>query len=309
MDINRSEMVHVCRLYYEKNMTQQQIASEMNISRMKVSRLLQKARDEGIVRITIDYSGIYPELEERIADKYTLKKVMVIESSSEAGAKEEVASGAANYLVNRLREGMTIAVGWGTTLKLVPDKIAMSREINVLFVPMIGGHGQSELDSHASSIAADFAKKMGGHAYSLIAPAFVANAEERRIFLQNEQVQQVLGEAQHADCAVFSLGNPLAEGNSIGKSGYISQKDWEELKGENAICDVISTVFLNGEGEECCKDITDRCIALHGDELKRIPEKICIVQGKEKAKAVSVALKSGFIDVLVIDKEIAENLV
>lgn len=41
------------KLYYEQGYTQQAIADYLRISRPKVSRLLQQARDEGIVNITV----------------------------------------------------------------------------------------------------------------------------------------------------------------------------------------------------------------------------------------------------------------
>ena len=57
MDMKRRRMVLASKLYYKDNLTQQQIAQQLNVSRMKVSRLIQQAKDEGVVRITIDYSG------------------------------------------------------------------------------------------------------------------------------------------------------------------------------------------------------------------------------------------------------------
>lgn len=309
MNMKRREMVRICRMYYEENMTQQQIAKKMDFSRMKISRLLQRAKEEGIVQILIDCSGIYPELEKIILDKYNLKEVMVVETMSMASSKEEVASAAAYFLDSHLQDGAVLAVGWGTTIKYIPQNMTLTGMKDILFVPMIGGHGQSELEMHASTIAASFAKQIGGRALSLIAPAFVENKEEKAILLRNEQIEQVLKQARDAKYAIFSLGNPLAPNNSIGKSGYISDKDRKQLEEKKVICDVVSTVFLDNAGEERCKNITDRCIALSGQELKNIPNKICIAQGREKTEAVRVALKAGFADILIIDKTIAENIV
>ena len=47
-------MVNVARLYYEQNMTQNEIAKELGISRPLVSILLTEARACGIVTITIN---------------------------------------------------------------------------------------------------------------------------------------------------------------------------------------------------------------------------------------------------------------
>ncbi len=46
-------MTRVARMYYENNLTQEDIAQRLSLSRQKVSRLLIEARVQGIVRITI----------------------------------------------------------------------------------------------------------------------------------------------------------------------------------------------------------------------------------------------------------------
>ena len=72
MDLQRRQLTQISFLYYEKNMTQQEISKITGLSRIKVSRLLQKAKDMGIVKITVDYSGSFLEMENKIAEKYKL---------------------------------------------------------------------------------------------------------------------------------------------------------------------------------------------------------------------------------------------
>lgn len=309
MDMDRRRMVLVSKLYYEDNMTQQQIAKQMNLSRMKISRILQKAKEEGIVRIIIDYSGAFPELEDKIYKKYGLKDVVVVDASIGNSAKEQVASAAAYYLEKHLRKNSSVAVGWGTTIRSIPSYIHHMDTMGLVFLPIIGGHGQSELNMHATTIASNFAQKSGGRSISLIAPALVKSGEEKRILIQDEQIKNVINQTANAQFAIFSLGNPLVPGSSISKSGYISENDLEQLAEEKAICDVVSTVFLDRESRECCRNITDRCIGITGSQLKKIPCKICAAESKEKQESVKAALEGGYIDVLIIDQVIAEYLI
>ncbi len=48
-------LVEVSRMYYEKELTQAQIAKQLNISRPAVSKLLSDARNRGIVKIEIRF--------------------------------------------------------------------------------------------------------------------------------------------------------------------------------------------------------------------------------------------------------------
>ena len=296
MDMQRRTMTMISKLYYEENMTQQQIAKQTGLSRMKVSRILQKAKEEGIVRIIIDYSGVYPELEQDIKGKYKLKDVVIVDTSI------------GNYLERHLESGSTVAVGWGSTMRLIPDYIQKMDDPELLFSPIIGGHGQSELDMHATTIASNLAKKTGGRSLSLIAPALVKNKEEKTLLSDDNQVKRVIERTSQAEYAVFSLGNPLAKDSSIKKSGYISEADLRQLEKEDAICDVVSVVFLDKNSQICCENITERCIGITEEQLKKIPNKICVVESREKYDSVRSALEAGYIDILVTDQDTAEYL-
>ena len=74
-----SLLVEAARLYYEHDFSQQQIAQKLGVSRPGVSRLLNKAREQGIVRIEIrDPSDRGIKIENDLREKYELKKVVVV---------------------------------------------------------------------------------------------------------------------------------------------------------------------------------------------------------------------------------------
>lgn len=59
-------LVKVAYMYYDENMTQQEIADKLGVSRPSVSRMLQKARQNGIVEIKIRYEGSFTKLEDAL---------------------------------------------------------------------------------------------------------------------------------------------------------------------------------------------------------------------------------------------------
>ena len=65
----------VARCFYDDGLTQEAIAKQINASRSTVSRLLQMARDRGIVRIQIDYPwGRAADLEQRLIERFHLRE-------------------------------------------------------------------------------------------------------------------------------------------------------------------------------------------------------------------------------------------
>lgn len=308
MELSKRLLANIAWMYYEKNMTQQRIAEATGINRMKVSRLLQKAKEQGVVRVMIDYTGTNIEIENELARAYGLKEAIVVDEAGTANSKERVAAAAAFYLENNLENGQVVAVGWGSTMCEVAEYIGEIPEKNLLFTPAIGGHGKSELDFHATSIASNLAKRTGCRYLPLLAPAFAATKAERDTFVGDPHIREVLDVSAKADLVLFSLGNPLSEGSTLSKAGYFSPEDLAGLHAENAICDLISILFLNRRGEICCENLTEKSVGLIPEELKAIPRKVCAVSGPEKREPALVALRAGYIDVLIADLGIASYL-
>ncbi|MEK4298590.1 sugar-binding transcriptional regulator [Oceanobacillus sp. FSL W8-0428] len=301
-------LISICHMYYEKNMSQQQIANSTGLSRMKISRSLQKAKDLGIVKIIIDYSGAFLELEKGLKDKYGLKNAIVVDNQSGEDAKKQVQSAAALCLQDKLFKGATVAVGWGTTLRETCKYMQPLKTKDVLFASIIGGHSISMPHVHSSSIASEMAHKTEGKSISINAPALVQSQMERETFLNDSSISTVIQRTAEADIAFFSLGNPMFTSSSIHKVEYFSKSDLSEMEKNNAVCDLVSIAFLNSDGQECCSSISNRSIGIDKEALFNIPIKICVVEGKEKHASTLAALKAGYIDILVTDKETAEYL-
>jgi DNA-binding transcriptional regulator LsrR (DeoR family) len=308
MEFDKRLIANVCYLYYEQNLTQQTIAKQVGLSRIKISRLLQKAKESGIVKISIDYSGSFLELENQVADKYGLRNVIIVDGSGSSNTRQKVAAAAAFFLENNLADGSTLAVGWGTTLAQIPDFLHKNHPKKILFSPIIGGHGKN-IVIHASSITAQFAQKIGCESLYLLSPAFAQTAAEKKILLNDRIIKEVLFRSASADYALFSLGNPMIQNSSTAMSGYFTIEEINYMHREKVACDVVSILFFNEEGFPCCEEISRRSIGIKAEELQKIPVKICVVEGVSKRLPVKIALKAKLIDVLILDDDMAKYLI
>ena len=52
-------LIEIAHLYYDKNLTQAQIARKYNISRSSISKMITKARLLGIVEVVIHDEGVH----------------------------------------------------------------------------------------------------------------------------------------------------------------------------------------------------------------------------------------------------------
>ena len=80
MEEQKRLLYKIARDYHENNLTQEQIARRLGLSRIKVSRLLKKAIQEKIVSITVTPPpGLLTSLEEGIENKFGLEEVRVVQ--------------------------------------------------------------------------------------------------------------------------------------------------------------------------------------------------------------------------------------
>ncbi len=77
-------MTKVAHLYYEQELSQSEIATKLNLSQANISRLLKRALQEQIVRITVSPPhSVYTDLEEELEKKYALNEVIVVDSGED----------------------------------------------------------------------------------------------------------------------------------------------------------------------------------------------------------------------------------
>lgn len=303
-------LLKVARLYYEENMNQQEIAEYLNISRVKVHRMLMKAREEGIVKIELrsppqDYS----ELEIKIEKSFRIKQCIIIPTSD---STEMIYSGfgvALSSIIDKYyKKGMRIGVGWGQTIKGTVERMNFAKEYNMKVFPVIGGSGlvYDNDDIHANSIVSLFASKSGATGYILNCPAIIDSKASKEVFLQENIIKTIVEQFESLDMAIVPIGY-VGKDITIYKTRDIMAEDIEYLESLGIVGDINSN-FIDENGHLVPNKIQDRIINVTLESLKKIKNTIAICNGEKKINATKAALKSGVIDTLIIDSSIAENL-
>jgi len=112
-------MAKVARMYYDQGIRQQEITERLNIHQSKVSRLLKRARESNIVRISVTTpAGVFPELEDALETRFGLQEAVVIDSEGgEARIVKDLGSAAAFYVETTLRPKMVVGISsWSRSL-------------------------------------------------------------------------------------------------------------------------------------------------------------------------------------------------
>lgn len=303
-------LARVSHMYYEQQMTQQQIADELSVSRMRVSRMLQQARTEGIVNISITYDGFFPHLERKLRTLYPQTAFVVSDSldGSPEAIKRSLGAATADYLAKNTTEGASVALGWGTTLREVARCLDEPMP-TVSFIPLIGGQVHAGLDVHANSIAELMAQRTGGSSSLIFAPAVAEDVTAKDLLVSSAAVRDILESAAQADTCLFSVGSPFSASTTIEVVGYYTKSDVETLRASGAACDLISIVYLDRNGNNVCEALSDRTVSISEQQLRNIPTKICVAGAEDKHEAIKIALSQHIVDVMILDDVSARYLV
>ncbi|MCB9452821.1 MAG: sugar-binding transcriptional regulator [Anaerolineaceae bacterium] len=294
----------VAELYYLEGKTQLEIADVMGLSRSKVLRLLQEAREEGIVQISV----INPfESVETLANTLQLKlglsTVIVVagQSNEPTHVRKRLGYAAAHYMGSALRQGTTLGIGWGRTLYEVAQALEAEPTRNLTIVPFMGGLGQITPSFQVHAMARTFSEKFGGTWKTLYAPALVEDAAIYSALMASRDIMPISTMWNEVDVALFGIGNiDLGEDVQMLFADYMTGNVYDRLRDMNAVGDICMR-FFDMDGNVINNGL-EHVISIELDHLKKIPHRIGVAGGAAKASAIIGAARGGFINTLITDE-------
>ena len=299
-------ITRIAWLYYKEGLNESQIATMLGLSRSKVGRLLQKAREDGIVHFQVlGPTGNCLEIEKKLIDVFHLQDAVVVPTVLENKIRESLARAAAQYLERHLTSGSLFAVGWGITISEVP-KFIRSQGIHNLRIVTLNGGLTPSFYLNPYDVGSRLAYIFGGQCYYVHAPAITTSEDLCRSLKTDATVQQALEMAKHADYSMVGIGRAGAESTLV-KMRYLNLGETEALRRQGAVGDILAQ-FFNAQGKKVDCDLHKRIVAFPIEDLSKMKNVIGLAGGKNKAEAILGALNGGFIEILITDEETAESV-
>ncbi len=295
-------LARLAQRYYIDEQTQEQVAREFGLSRQKAQRLLKRARQTGVVAIHIEApTWLRLDLEGELRETFGLKEAVV--SVAQAGPRadrEAVAQRAARYLERHLGEGSVVAVGHGRTAGAIARFFRPVERLGATFVSAMGGSPGADAPTNPNEICRALAQRCGGWAESLYAPAYVEDAEVRSQLLAQTAVGRTLAVAAGADMALVGIGG-VDDDCTMVRSGCLSREEVAWLRSQGAVGDVLGH-YVDVEGRPLASPHQQRLVALPVEHLRRVGTVVAVASEPEKPAAILGILRSGVVDVLVVDE-------
>jgi DNA-binding transcriptional regulator LsrR (DeoR family) len=304
--LQRIQATTVARRYFVERQTKIQIAEDLGISRFKVARLIDEAVEAGLVRFEIDETGeIDTQLSDRLRRKYGLRNALILAGPDLpcSALFEPLGRAAAALLEEILIDGCVLGVAWGRTLAATAKAITRLPKISV--VQVAGGLTTLEFPQNSADLVSRMAAAGDGTAYPIFLPMWVEDASLVKRLRTEPSVAQVLERYDRIDVLVSGIGswNP-----PVSCLYDAFSKAWKrQVLAAGVRADLCATL-IDDTGGVVPSPLDKVGLALNAKQIRRIPERVAIAGGLEKASAILAALKGKWITTLVTDAGVARRL-
>ncbi len=308
-------ILKVARLYHEQGLRQPEIASRLNMSQSRVSRLLKEGVGAGIVRtIVVEPPGFFSELEEAVRDRYALRDVVVAGVSEQHGDSEfsilaAMGAAGARYLESTMLPTDRVGLSsWSASLLAVVDAMSPrpTRSAESI-VQLLGGVGDPAAQVQATRLAERLAQVTGASVMYFPAPGVVSSPEVRDSLLSDPQIAAVRDSWEDLTMALVGIGSVEPSALLVSSGNTLPRADLDSLRAKGAVGDACLN-FFDPEGTAVASDLVGRTLGIDAATLKAIPRRVAVAGGPRKVAAIRGALLGGWCDVLITDHHTAAAL-
>jgi DNA-binding transcriptional regulator LsrR (DeoR family) len=299
-------LAQIARRFYLDGQSKQDIARDLGVTRFKVARLLEDARNRGVVHIEIAAPALVdPELSERLAAAYGLRHAIVLAVSDcpEPELRRYLAQVTADLLTEIVTDTDVLGIGYGRTLN--ETTAALTRLARCTTVQLAG----ALLGVHISENSIELVRRVTaisrGPAYPLYTPQVLPDVSTARTLRQEPQVAEVYRRFDEVTTAVVAVGSWTPPHSLLYEALPVRERD--HLLESGATAEVCATL-VDCLGKDVAPEFTERCIAIRGDQLKAVDHVIAVAGGSDKVAAIRAVLLGGYANSLITDYAVAHDL-
>ena len=303
-------MYKVASYYYKDGLSQMEIAEMERISRSQISRILDRARASGMVRVSVALpeNKQASQLAQTLERRLKLSKVVIAQSAAEERKRAHaIASAAACYLPEALKGCRLVGIGWGQTVYETSLQMPYSRDQDAaVFVPLVGVSGVANPVFQMNTIIDRMAERRRAKGYFLSLPTFrqkmlpMADVDKKRVACLKAYWKKL-------DAAVFGLGTIRQAERFMQEEA--SSRFMTTARNSAAQGEILSRFFYEDGRPLQIHDDAIEQLAFRLEDLHKVPKTICLAGGPEKVPVLIQAARCRFFNHLVTDRLTAERMI
>ncbi|MGV8908824.1 MAG: sugar-binding transcriptional regulator [Propionicimonas sp.] len=301
-------LVKAARLYYLEDRSQGEVAKELGLSRSSVSRILTAAREQGVVEIRIHAPGVIsqvPQLEEALRRKFGVEWATVVARPRTVGPIDVVAEAAARVFEERVAHLEWFGMSWGVTVDRFVDQVVLEPiHVSLKICPMVGGLPSDTGPAGNTSLEL-LANRSGATSFRFESPAVVESRQTWAALATESSITSAVDRAAHVQLAFVGIGSfGQHSSRRVVAAMHLSESEVALLAGQAPAGDICGRYF-DINGKPLGLPTSERVIGITMQELAAVPEVWGLAGGVEKAPGVVGALRTGTLNGVVLDEELA----
>lgn len=305
---DRTELlIRTAELYYEEGLNQYDISKLLGISRPTVSRMLEQAKETGVVEIVV-HNPIQKDykLADALRKKLGLRDAVVVNGQYEYGRGiRRCCRAALEFFYTVVENNLDVGITWGLVPQYLCDMMEDRRYYNVNVVQMAGSLGTGDPSLDGLELALKMSRKLGGTYSSLCAPVYVGSEQVRDHLMQVPQIQATIRRAMLAGIVITGIGS-LDPGTTLQRAGCLSNSERLELVSRGAVGHLQGRLLDRYGQEFVQKDRFPVSVPL--EALQKARWSIGVSAASFKAEAALAAVRGGYLNVLIVDETLARRL-
>lgn len=297
------KLAYVAQRYYLDDWKQSDIAKELGVSRPLVSRMLQEARELGVVKIMVCPPVSQGEaLVEQLRRSTSIRDGVLVEDGRDDDATNQLLSQGAVQLLWQLRS-RRLGIGWGhligqlvTWLEEHPQLSSTVTDI----CPLVGNASIPARNYQSNENVRLIAQQLGAAPHFIYLPALPDSLEEKQLLCSSEIYRQIQTQWDKMDTALVNIGNYPSSPD------FASLVRYGDLLQQEHTCGRLLVYYFNPQGKVIQSE-QDFAIQIPLEQLKRCPNIIGVCSANTSVRALQGALKSGLFTHLVARADLVRS--
>ncbi|MBK0418368.1 hypothetical protein JD276_04890 [Leucobacter sp. CSA1] len=303
--LEAAQLAHVAREHYVNGKSRVEIAAEMGLSRFKIGRMLEEAVEKGIIRFEIvSTPGMNLDLSVQLQRRYGLEHTIVVDTpvDTDAEAQSTLGKAAAEFLHEIVGSEDVLGVTSGRTLNAMARNLPSLPCAGVVQLAGIAG----PVEESGLEVIRRLAAFPGVHPWPIYSSLVMSDAATATGTLRQPGIRAAVDMFQHVSVAVCAIGSWVPQNSLMMMNPAITERDHAALLARGVVAEIASTLVT--DSGEIVDDISDRCIAITEQQIRRVPRRIAVAGGPSKTRAIRAVLASGLLTGIVTDGFTAQRL-
>lgn len=306
MDEKLELQAKIAWLYYIGNLTQQDIAKKLGMSRPTVQRFLNLAIESGVVQVKIDHTTtVCMDLAKRLKERFKLTECEIapVDDATVGKMDRLLAMTSSRFLEQTLRtpDLRGVALGTGREIRAMCDGVSR-HHLDGFKVISLAGTVASDGSFNRYDASLSLADKTDGKYYILSIPLYAEHEQDREYWYASRTYTRQLSNYTECETAFIGVGW-VGENCSLVADGFMDNAEVRRLVEQGAVCDILGWV-LDADGVPLNQPINERITSFTHSVLLQRPV-IGVSGGERKHAPILAALRGGWINGLITDQRTA----